>query len=350
MTAQAARSRRFAALGPLRERAREYWQWWTAELAALIPPALRARLAPPASVLLAEPEGDALRFRRLGRGGPREASPAEAARLPLWLGLPAEAVLAKEIELPLLSAGDLRRAAILDLDRQTPLPAAALWFDVIPIGLDPRRRRLRVRLLVARATAVEAALARLAAAHGLRGVGRVGLAVPGGLIGDLRPATPPAEQAARRVGPRSWLMALCVALGLLNLGLYFDAEAERAARLEAAVAEARTRLARVDALRTQLTERRRLAEEIAGRRGGVPMLAILDELTRRIPDGAWLESVEVRGGAVLLSGHASSAVALVSALEASPLFAEAAFRAPVTTDRAGGRERFDMALRLRPMP
>ncbi len=350
MNAPAA-SGRAAALAPALDQARAFWAWWTAELAAMLPAALRP--APP-PVLLAEalPGDGRFAFARLVRGARHPAGPEEAARLPTCLLLPEALVLDKEAEWPLMPEADLRRAVRLDLDRQTPFPAEALWFDVVPMRADPARRRVVARLLVARAAEVEAALARLRAAHGVAQVARVAVASPGGAIaGALRPAAAQAApQAAGRGRLRAWLLAACLLLGGLNLVLHLDAEARRAERLDAAVAEARARVQRVEALRTRIAEQRRLRDEILGGRAGVPMLALLDELTRRIPDGAWLDGVELRGGQVQLTGQAPAAVGLVAALEASPLFAEAQFRAPVTLDRASGRERFDMVLRLRDRP
>jgi len=332
------------ALAPAREQLGEYWRWWTGELAGMLPASLRARLTAPPPTLLAEPDGaGGFRFTRLERGIGRPASAAEAARLPVWLSLPAASVLEKQLDWPAMSAADLRRAVRLDLDRQTPLPAEALWFEVRAVRRDAARKRLVARLLVAEDRVVAAALADLARTHGITRV--AGVLAAGEALRPAAAASQPAAPA--RPGLRGWLLLLCAALGVLNLGLHLDAEAARMARLDQAVAEARQRVQRVDALRTQIAERRRLRDDVASRRAGLPLVALLDELTRRIPDEAWLDSIEVRGSALTLSGHAPAAVRLVAAIEASPLLTEAQFRSPVTRDRSSGRERFDMQVKLR---
>ncbi len=344
-------------LATARETAGELWRWWTGELAGMLPARLREGLLAPPPVLVADllPGAGGLRLGRLEPGRRWSALPAGTppAGLPAWLRLPEQAVLTRRIEWPAMSTTDLRRAARLDLDRQTPLGADALWFDVAVVARDAARRRLVAVLAVARREAVEAALARLAAEHGLHPA-RIGVAVPGepaAMRFDLRPAAveTPAAPAAGLLprGTRGRLLLLCALLGLINLGLHAEAESRRQERLDQAVAEARQRAQRVEALRTRIAERRKIRDDIMARRGEVSLLAVLDQLTRLLPDDAWLDSVEVRGASVYLTGHAPVAVSLVALIESSPMFADAQFRSPVTLDRQSGRERFDMSVRLR---
>lgn len=374
MSEAAATPRGASGLAPALERARELWHWWTAELAGMLPAPLRRRLAAAPPVLLASLlDGGGFAFARLqaGEAHPLHAAavPGAADALPVWLRLPAACVLTRELDWPAMPMADLRRAARLDLDRQTPCAAEALWFDVVPLARDHARRRVSVLLVVAHRAAVEAALAALARAHGIHGAARVTFdaapeiadrvalapaaaapeeAAPAGLSAMLRPLLPR--------GLRARLLLACALLGALNLALHAGAEEARRARLDEAVAEARQRAQRVERLRAQMNERRQVREELMSRRGDIRLLAVLDQLTRLIPDDAWLDSVEVRGASVYVTGTARVASSLVALIEISPMFADAQFRSPVTPDRAAGgtegagRERFDMAIRLRERP
>lgn len=341
-----------ARAAPALEAAAAWWRWWTAELAALLPPRLRAALAPPPAMLLAEIEGEAFRFTRHagGRATPLAGAPADAG-LPVWLALPEAAVLVRRLDWPAMPEADLRRALPLDLDRQTPCRAETLWWDAEPVARDAARRRVTLDLAVAQAAVVEAARERLRTTHGVLPA-RIGLALPGGgLRFALRPAAAaePAR-AAPALLPRTTrgrLLLLCALLGVANLALHAEAETARRERLDDAVREARLRAQRVEALRTQIAERRQLRDELVTRRADVALLAVLDQLTRLLPDDAWLDSVEVRGASVYVTGYAPVAASLVAQIETSPMFADAQFRSPVTPDRARGRERFDMAIRLR---
>jgi general secretion pathway protein L len=352
MTAAGAAAGRLA---PALDAAGAYWSWWTGELAAMLPEGLRRRLTRREPVLLAESDAAApggFRLLRRTADGALVPEPRRAAALglPLWLRLPPEAVLVRRIDWPVMAPADLRRAIALDLDRQTPCAAETLWFDVEPVARDAARRRLHLDLAVAHAATVEALRARLRDAQGVEPA-RIGLGLPeGGLRFTLRPGVGGAAPAAIALLPRSLrgrLLLLCGLLGVLNLGLHLEAERARRERLDAAVIEARLRAQRVEALRTQITERRQLRDDMMTRRADIGLLSVLEQLTRLMPDDAWLDSVEVRGGSLYVTGYAPVAATLVALIETSPMFADAQFRSPVVPDRARGRERFDMAIRLR---
>jgi general secretion pathway protein L len=341
-------------LAPALETAGAYWRWWIAELAAMLPASLRRRLSGGPQALIAEPlDGREVqfRFRRLERG---RLAPVEAGAAPVglavWLMLPEHMALIRRLSWPVMSAGDLDRSLRFDLDRQTPCAAETLWFDFEVVGRDPRRRRLTIDLAVVQANAVQGLRARLEERDGMEPQ-RVGIATADGALRfDLRPAGAGAAAKPAALMPSTWrgrLLLLCAALGMLNLGIHAHLEQARRDRLDAAVQDARRRVQRVDALRTQIAERRQLRDDLMTRRADIGLLAILDQLTRLLPDHAWLDSVEVRGGSVYVTGYAPVAATLVAQIEASPMFADAQFRSPVTPDRARSRERFDMAIRLR---
>jgi general secretion pathway protein L len=322
------------------------WRWWLAELGGLLPGWLRRRFA--TAVVLAEPAGDGFRF-TVERGDSHRPVDAPPAGLPVWLVLPPGSVLTRRLDWPALPAADLARAARLDLDRQTPCPAEALYYDVAVLARDARARRLSVALAVARAEPVEAWRASLERVVG-RPVERVVAApLPGFPRFHLLPGG--AEPPPRRLGlprdVRARLALACVIAAGVNLWLWESAEEAGVARLEAAVAEARQAAGGAAARRAELAQRQRLLEGFRERQAQGSLLAVLDELTRLLPDGVWLDRVELREGGIQVSGHAPAAAALVPLLEGSALFAEAQFRSPVVADRARGVERFDLAIALR---
>jgi len=327
-----------------------FFRWWAAELAGLLPAPLARRLLATPPVLVADPVGDAFRYGRIDDGvwSPFAGDPARSG-LPLWLRLPPSMVLTREMEWPAMPLADLRQAALLDLDRLTPLPAASLLADIAVRGRDAATGRLTAELAVARAEAVAPLLARLPMA--VAGIAAGAADAPGVLRFRLSPAvaavTAPARRRLLPSRPRDRLALACVVLGIVNLALWQAAEQRRTEALDAAVEEARRRVRGVDALKRQVAERQRQRAELAGSRDGASLLIVLDELTRLLPDEAWLDSVEMRGGSVYVSGHAPAAAALVAPIERSPLFAEAQFRSPVVPDRTSGLERFEMAISLR---
>jgi general secretion pathway protein L len=336
-------------LSPSLIRLGELWRWWVDELTGMLPGPLRDRLLAPPPIQLAEPGPDGFRFTRLRRHVRRPLDQPDAA-LPVWLALPAEALLIKRLDWPLLPPADLRRSLTLDLDRQTPFEAAEVRFDYAVVARDTEQRRLTLDLAVVpevRLTPLIAALARRAGRQPALIVGGGPAGAPDRFV--FAPSTEPATGlggwlAGRR---RPLLLLACLLIALMNLALWSAGEEQRLEQLEQAVREARARSVSADNLRRQLAEREAFLAGLAGRTHETSLLRTLDELSRLLPDTAWLDSVEVRGETVHISGHAASAAALIGPLEASQVFAEAQFRAAVVPDRATGRERFEMTLALR---
>jgi general secretion pathway protein L len=333
------------------DRVAALWRWWTAELTAMLPAGLRRRLAAAPPVLLAAPTPEGFRFERLEQGRLQPLARPEPG-LPIWLVLPRAALLVKRLDWPLLPAADLRRSLALDLDRQTPFPAEAVRFDIAVVARDAAGGRLTLDLAVTPERWVAPLLADLAERHGIqasRVIGGGPASAPALFdFAAAEAARPPRGLAA--LLPRLWrtrLLLLCLLLGLLNLALWSGAEGRRLDALDQAVQQARARANSTTNLRRQVEDRHRFIDQLTGGTQAASLLAVLAELTRLMPDDAWLDSLELRGDSVYLVGHATSAAALVRPLERSPLFTEAVFRSPVVPDRASGRERFELTLTLR---
>jgi Tfp pilus assembly protein PilN len=83
------------------------------------------------------------------------------------------------------------------------------------------------------------------------------------------------------------------------------------------------------------------AEEAIGemQRERIDWLALLSDISKSLPDDAWLTRVEFeKGKPVLLAGMASSAAKLIPVLEDSPLLEDVKFEAPTTTTSMGGKQ------------
>jgi Tfp pilus assembly protein PilN len=76
-------------------------------------------------------------------------------------------------------------------------------------------------------------------------------------------------------------------------------------------------------------------------------LQILQELTRLLPNGTWVQEVHVGDGTVEIFGLSTQAADLVQPLENSPYFSQVEFTSPITRD-AQNKEIFRMRMRLRP--
>jgi len=78
----------------------------------------------------------------------------------------------------------------------------------------------------------------------------------------------------------------------------------------------------------------------------VPVLQILRELTREMPQDVWLSRLDITDEKGTMEGIADSASALIPVLTALPLLKDVAFLSPITKDK-DGRERFRIGFKLR---
>lgn len=350
-----------ARLAPQATGLRGLLAWWGRALAAWLPARVRRALGVDRGRLLLEPvAGDdvALRLHREGELhelGRLPALPAEAAvdplagalspaaqDLPRWLLLPAASGLVRRMALPAAAADRLRDVVRFEIDRQTPFAADAVMYDARLLG---RRAdgQLDVELVVAPRERVEAQLSALGAV-GLRLAG-IDIAGAGGLPRGVN-LLDPAARGARQDAWRLWNLALgSVALLGIAAALWTVLDNRRAAAdaLEQAVRE-RTRPAREAAAQRQalvdLVEGQAFLDRL--RRERPAAVAVMDELTRRLPDGTYLEKLAIEQDKLTLMGLSNQASALVTQLQGSTLWHAPALAGAVQPDPASGRDRFTL--------
>jgi len=157
------------------------------------------------------------------------------------------------------------------------------------------------------------------------------------------------RSAAARGGER--LLRIGFAAAAVGLVALFGAAHWRYATAAGAVAaEVETAENQVRALRAVLAARDAKIAQIGAvrdeKKSRVPVVSIVEEMSRAIPDNTWLTELSVSGDMVRFSGFSSSAAALIPILEASPLFSAPTFMEPVVraVDQEG--ERFSIAMKI----
>lgn len=332
----------------LGRQARELLGWWLEELGQML-----------RSLGLADDDGGLLQLERHGERvalRPEETGAAlpldgpvpselrqRLARGPVRLQLDPALVLRRRVELPLAAEEDLRQVLSFEMDRQTPFRAEQVYFDGRPAGRRPGEGRLDVDLVVTPRPAVDAALDWIAAAGGrVRQLGVAGIA---GI--DLLPADRRGRAATWRSWSRRGLAALAAVLLLVVLAQPLYRDRQRLQWLEAGVAEARAEAVAVQQLRQELEQVAAEAAFVVREKRAAPSaLGILDEVTRRVPDEAWLRELEFQGREVRLRGEGPNAARLIEQLEASERFSSPRFRAPVT--QKGELEQFHLSAEVTP--
>ena len=374
-TAKLSTTRFAAPLGRLQSRDAQsplprFLRWWGDELAALLPARWRAVFAAGNARVLYEAGVGTLELRleegaletllssvpladAAGDPDPRLPAAVEAAlgeersERERWLLLPGGQVLRRRFALPAAATEQLREVMRHELDRQTPFRAEQVSYDCRVLAIDPLSKQAQVELLVLSRDKLDAALAPLGTlADGLAGVDA--------RDGDGRPLHAnllPPEQRRPRSLRALWinLGLIVVALIALLFGLAHALENRRAAlnTLQATVDTRRNEARLVSALDTQLTQAIEGAGFLARARAAKPpMLAVLADLSQRLPNSTSIERFSQSEKQIFLTGTSTEAAALVLRLQGSPYLRAPALSGSVQPDAASGRDRFTLTAEL----
>jgi general secretion pathway protein L len=348
-----------------------FFAWWGSNLLACLPPRWRALLSERSESLLVSRSEDrlvVLRERsdgsvaecgRIDAAQPAEAQAAEFARLRQGIEDPAvrtvycipnERILARALTLPAAAEDNLRQVLAFEMDRQTPFKADQVYFDSRVLGRDANGRNIRVELVLMPRTQLDAEVA---------AVGNAGIALDEVDCWRDEAATSrhhvnllPPERRARhrdlRLPLNLGLGALAVILLALNMS---ESVANRAAAEEAMRAEveqANTAAKRVAALKKTLTESISGANFLTDKKRASPLvIALLDDVTRRLPDDTYLERLSIDNGQLQLQGQAREAAKLIGVLAESELIANPGFQGQIQPDPRSGLERFQINSEIR---
>jgi general secretion pathway protein L len=276
------------------------------------------------------------------------------------IALPASQVLRKSITLPAAVEENLHQTLAYDLDRHTPFKADEVYFDAIVSGRDSARKEIRVDIAAALKSFVDQARRRVEA-WGAQIVA-VTPESPSGVAALSSTALnllPPEERPDSSRWGR-WkvgvpLAALTVA-ALIVIALPIWQKRAYAISLGHLVDQAKVQADASAALRDEL-------ERLAGdynfalqRKYAFPAaLQILEDVTKLLPDDTWLTQLEVKTTArgkdarreIVLRGESANAGRLVSLLEDSKVFEQAAPRSPTTKIQPGPGEIFDVGAQVK---
>jgi general secretion pathway protein L len=341
-----------------------FFSWWGRELRACIPRRLAAFLFGSDDALEIEIGANELSL-SLRRNGElekigivpidRDDPDAVAAKTVKLLGrhaaarqvifrLPHERALATVVELPVEAAGNLEEALAFELDSFTPFPSGEALFDFTVADSDEELERLRIELLVARRSDIDKALD-WARRIGVRPDCIAGPASEEPLPGAFN-LLPWSERRQRsRFLPRATAVLSVAALMLAAAALWSWSErrSNEIERLQALATELRTELGAAGRLRDRVTHLTEISGQLTEKKTREPMaIALLDELSRLLPDSDWLSSWSISENTVKVSGYSLDPAATLRLVERSRLLSDARFTSPLTMDPQLGKERFSL--------
>ena len=350
------------------EPARSALSWWRHQLSQCVPARLRAQFG--AELLLLRirlPDSDSdgvtmqaegfFRAEHLAQLPDCATALARAAALhrrwgpllSLEVVLPASRCLIRQRELPRAAVERISKILTLELERTTPFASHDVrhaWRPTAPTPADGDT--VGVMHVIAKRTLIDPLLAE---ARALKlAVAKVDVADANGGLLDV-------NLLGRNERPRSLLVQLnwaigiaaVLCVGLTSLGLFaaFDRQQQVLADLATETAAARTE---AEAMRKRQGDVERLRDRIAGLRqrrlNGARVVALWEEVTRLIPDSAWLTDMRLELDTLWIDGYARSAPELVGVLAQSPLFSGVALSSPVVREEARASERFQIRMKI----
>jgi general secretion pathway protein L len=343
------------------------WRWWIGELADLWPFGRQRADRRRSDILLLEIDSSRVSACRWidGRSQelasvPRDVAVAsvtdspdgkgafsglaglvDPAITPVVVRVAPQEVLTRTVSLPAAAAENLREVLAFEMHRRTPFAADEVYFDFRPLPERADDPHVHVELSLVRRKLVDAALA-LLPPWNLRVAGMAD--VPGlegeGLLLNL---APPSRGPSTSRGLARVLWVANAALLAAVVVIPFVHQDRRIEELSGQVAVAKAEAEGVAALRQQAetlrADRRFL---IDAKRDRPALVTLIAELTAALPDGTWVQRLEIKSGRVRLRGTSTTASSLIPIIEDSPRFHNAAFNAPVTRNPTTGKEQFQL--------
>ena len=271
-------------------------------------------------------------------------------RATIVLRLEPQQVLRRRIVLPLVAAENLREVLTFELDRHTPFRAEDVYFDYRLINSDRQENRIAVDLVVVPRVIVDRATALMAGwAMTPDRIGIAGETFRSDNGTNL--SQPMASSHGRRLARRFAAILAALAVVLLGAAAYLEflTQERTLSVYQEGLEQRRTENLAADAMKVQLTDLLTRSQYIAQQKQGRPLLvALLHEVTRRMPDDTWFSHLRLQADRLDVSGYAPSASALIALLEESPMLSQVRFASPVTFDTKLGLERFNLSASIDP--
>lgn len=351
--------------GELRAIVNRFLSWWGAELWDSLPTALRrllsgssARLAlmvDPDGLRLVSENGHSSTELLIGEDLPETwASMARVAgqkrhrKKPFGIRLPAEACLLRTLQIPRAAMKDAARILALDLERCTPFKKADVYTAFQPCWDQmPSAKMEVIRQAVIPRTRVDPLLARLRDLGCTVSYIEFRSSEEGAAIPTISLLASPSGMLFPRSLVTKLLAGAIVLLSISAAIIYSQKHIRALAEAETQAQEIRDR---AESVRNRIQRSEETIQTLAKlhrmKREGVTTLQVLEELSRILPDTAWLTDLRIDGNEVEISGMASGAANLLPVLERSGFFSQAALTSPLTLVPSENKERFSIRLQV----
>lgn len=345
-----------------------FFSWWGQELYGLLPGGTsNGETAQARTVIGVEPDGlrliEAAGGKPAGLPAPEGTVPVPAmlaylaslarnkrAAGTIGLRLSNSACFVRRLELPAIARRDFGRLLAIDLERSTPFKSKDVLTAHLVDDAPSAKGLLKVRHLIIKRKAVEGLKSEIEAL-GLK-VTRVECLQDNGItvfpVNFLSPEAEAAPQPGSSSIKTKGLALAAAALAASAVYLYVDRHEqalqtllEQTSKLKAKTLEQKDALAKSKSAFAEIANYQKLRSE------SVPKVVVLEELTRILPETAYVTDLKIDGTTIDISGLAASAAALVPLLEHSKIFVDATSTASLMFDPREDKERFAIRTRIR---
>jgi general secretion pathway protein L len=269
---------------------------------------------------------------------------------------PGEA-LTRRVRMPAATEENLRQVVAFEMDRLTPFRAEEVYFDCRVAAREAAAAMIVIQLAVARRELVDAKVQRLR---------DLGVTVQGVTVRDERGHAAadldllPSEGRDERESVRERYIlygAIAAVVLLLASALLLPVYHKRNAVIAGfpLVGKARQDAEGTDAIAKELEKQ--VGDYnflLAKKHSTYPVLALLEEATRLLPDTTWVQQVDIKNVGktreVQVTGETPSSSKLIEIFEQSKLLQNAATRGTVTRGSQPNTERFQIVVEPRPRP
>jgi len=256
-------------------------------------------------------------------------------------------LLIVDCTLPEAAEAEISEAIALQLDSLTPFTEDEAYFDCAITGRNPAQRLVNVKLAVAPRPLIDEISAVLASV-GKRLDRVVAAHIPEGFT------RPPQFSLAARPERNLWikigggmLSVAMIGLVVLITAMGLDRRQQEARMLEERLVSELALVLQAKQLEKEISELQRAFTAPAMRRlNAVPVVGVLEEVTRILPDDSWITDIKISPEKINFTGLSGNASGLLKLFEKSAMFRDAAFSAPLTRDQQFKLERFAISLRI----
>lgn len=337
----------------LRDAPFRFWTWWTAELAGMAEMLSPSRLGLGAADLVAFQDANGAWSAGSNTGRATTSSPLQDVVNPkrtqtVRLRLSAADCFVRRVALPNVARSEVARLLDLDLERATPFKTSETYSDHVIETARARPGFVNVLQIIVPRDVIDAKRAVLTSL-GLR-VTEIDCSDADAALAPLNFLTAASADGAPASARHMWRWLIPIAIFFVGSAAAIDISRHDAAN-SALVAQTSDALAIAKAKReTSQSAEAALAQTEAVQHLAevrVPRTHILNELSRVLPDSAWLTNLKIDGAVLDISGHAKGAAELVGLFETSGLFTEAELTSAITRVETLERERFSIRVRIK---